>query len=147
MNRIIRLFAFLSLLGMSLYGSCSNNSNTIFYCMTKKGKQIEVCDNKSTIEYSFGKPKTKPELVINVPRQQVTTTQWNGMGSFMSYSIDIPNANTVYNVFWGVDRMNESHAIEAGINVFINRKQVATVQCSDKIESNIEGIDLAPTPE
>lgn len=142
----IKQIVLLSVLGITLYGSCTN-STTIFSCITKKGKQIEVCDKKSTIEYSFGKPKTKPEIVINVPRQHVTTSQWNGMGSFISYAIDIPNANTVYNIYWGADRMNESHEIEAGVNVFVNKKQVTTVQCSDKIENNLEGIDLAPTPE
>ena len=133
-------------MNLTLFGSCVNSS-TIFYCVTKKGKQIEVCDKKSTIEYSFGKLKAKPEIVINVPRQQVTTSQWNGMGSFMSYSVDIPNANALYNVYWGVDRMSESHPIEAGVNVFVNKKKVATVECSNKIENNMEGIDLAPTPE
>lgn len=131
-------------MGLTLNASCSNSS-TIFYCVTKKGKQIEVCDKKSTIEYSFGKLKSKPEIVINVPRKEVTTSQWNGIGSYMSYSIDIPNANTIYNVYWGVDRMNESHPVEAGVNVFVNNKQVATVECNNKIENNMEGIDLAPT--
>lgn len=142
------LLLIVSVMGMSLtlYGSCANSS-TIFYCVTKKGKQIEVCDKKSTIEYSFGKLKAKPEIVIHVPRKEVTTSQWNGIGSYMSYSIDIPNANTIYNVYWGVNRMDESHPTEAGVNVLINNKHVANVQCYDKIESNLEGIDLAPTPE
>ncbi len=43
--------------------------------------------------------------------------------------------------------MNENHPIEAGVNVFINKKLAATVYCSDKIENNIEGVDLAPSNE
>ena len=146
MNYFIKGLLLLTILSTHSYASC-NKGATIFSCTTKKGKQIEVCDNKTTIEYSFGKLNSKPELLINVPRKNVTTTQWAGMGSYVSYSVDIPNNNTVYNIFWGMDRMNENHPIEAGVNVFINKNLAATVYCSDKIENNIKGVDLAPSNE
>jgi hypothetical protein len=126
------------------FAKCESGSKTVFSCLTAKGKQIEVCDAGKTIEYSFGKPKGKPEIVIKVPRSEASTSQWNGIGRYQSYSVDIPNGNTTYNIFWSLYRLNnDQHAIEAGVNVIINNKQAATVKCSGgNIEQNLEGIDL-----
>lgn len=84
--------------------------------------------------------------MVKASRDQASTYQWAGVGRSMSYAVDIPNGNTIYNVFWGVDRLTEEHAIEAGVNVFINKDLVATVNCSGKdVISNIEGVNLKPT--
>ena len=134
------------LFAQSAYAKCEGGSKTVFSCLTTKGKQIEVCDAGETIEYSFGKPKGKPEIVVKVPRSHASTSQWGGMGRYMSYSVDIPNGKTTYNVFWGVDRLTDEHAIEAGVNVLISNKMAATIKCSGKnIKQEIEGIDLKPT--
>jgi hypothetical protein len=129
----------------SAYAKCEN-SKTLFSCITTKGKQIEVCDAEKTIDYSFGKPQGKPEVVVKAPREQASTFQWDGMGRSISYAVDIPNKDTTYNVFWGADRLSENQAVEAGVNVFVNKKLVATVLCTDKnIVNNLEGVKLKPT--
>lgn len=127
--------------------ACEKGSTTVFSCVTGKGKIIEVCDSKKTIDYSFGKPSEKPEIVVKVPRESASTTQWSGIGRSMSYSVEIPNGRTVYSIFWSADRLSEKHPIEAGVNVEINQKHVATVKCvgENKIIQNIEGIDLRAT--
>jgi hypothetical protein len=118
----------------------------VFSCLTSKGKQIEVCDAGKTIDYSFGKPQGKPEIEVKVARDNASTFQWAGIGSSMSYAVDIPNGKTTYNVFWSADRLSEQHAIEAGVNVLINKELVTTVNCaSENIINNIEGVDLKPT--
>lgn len=134
-----------ALLTPSVYASCEG-SKTLFFCNTVKGKQIEVCDAGDTINYSFGKARQTPEIAIKVPRDKASTYQWAGVGRSMSYAVDIPNGKTTYNVFWGVDRMTDEHAIEAGVNVLINNALVTTVKCAEKdLVSNIEGVDLKPT--
>jgi len=55
MKRNLVILILMSSLSLSVYAKCN----------TKKGKHIEVCDNKKTIEYSFGKIGAKPELLIN----------------------------------------------------------------------------------
>ncbi len=125
------------------YAKCDGGSKSVFSCMTAKGKQIEVCDAGNSIVYSFGKPQVKPEIVVKVPRKDASTTQWAGVGSYISYSVHIPNGSTTYNVFWGVDRMSEEHAIEAGVDVEVKNKTIATVKCSgENIQQSIEGINL-----
>jgi hypothetical protein len=126
------------------FAACGKDEKTVFSCLTQKGKLIEVCDAGKTINYSFAYPSSKPEILVNAPRNRATTTQWEGVGRYMSYSVNIPNDNTVYNIFWGVDRLSEEHPIEAGVNVEINKKLVATVKCASEknITQNIEGIEL-----
>lgn len=125
---------------------CPASSKTVFACQTTKGKQVEVCDAGKTIGYSFGKPGAAPELALHVPRAQASTSQWQGVGRYMSYAVDIPNGKTVYSVFWGVDRLSEEHVVEAGVNVLINGKQAAAVLCRpDTVQQALEGIDLKPT--
>ena len=133
------------LFASNVYASCEG-SKTVFSCLTSKGKQIEVCDVGETIHYAFGKPKAKPEIEVKVARDKASTFQWAGIGSSMTYAVDIPNGKTTYNVFWSVDRLSDEHAIEAGVNVLINKELVTTVNCAgENIVNNIEGIALKPT--
>lgn len=63
----------------------------------------------------------------------------------MSYSINIPNGEHNYNVFWGVDRLTEEHAEDAGVNVEKNGATLATVNCkAGTVTQNLEGVDLKP---
>ncbi len=81
-----------------------------------------------------------------MPREQASTSQWNGVGRYISYAVDIPNADAVYSVFFGTDRLSNEHSIEAGVNVLIKNNLAATVKCSGKnITHNLEGLDLKPT--
>ena len=91
-SKIAVLFFFVS---FNAVAACEKGSTTVFSCVTGKGKIIEVCDSKKTIDYSFGKPSEKPDLALKVPRESASTTQWNGMGRWISYSVEIPNGNTV----------------------------------------------------
>jgi hypothetical protein len=126
-----------------VFALCTSGSKTIFYCTTATGKQIEICDSKKTIEYSFGKSDMKPEIVVKVPRAQASTWQWRGVGRWHSYSVDIPNGNTTYNVFWGHDALSPNSPPEAGVNVLNNDGIVTTVLCTTKgIVQALEGIDL-----
>jgi hypothetical protein len=127
------------------YADCAKGSQTLFFCNTAKGKQITVCDADKTINYSFGKAG-KPELEIKAPRDTSSTFQWHGIGSSISYAVDIPNGNITYNVFWSTDKNDEQHGIEAGVNVFINKELKTTVHCISKgMVNNLEGINLKPS--
>lgn len=128
------------------HAKCETGSKTVFSCLTGSGKQIEVCDDGKTIGYSFGKP-AKPEIALKVPRSQASTHQWQGIGRYESYTAEIPNGNTVYSVFWSVDKLTEQHAVEAGVNVMVDNNLAATVKCAKNIVSNLEGIDLKPVQE
>lgn len=127
------------LLSSNAYAACEKT--TLFFCKTTNGKQIEVCDSGSTIDYSFGKPN-KPELVIKAPRNKVTTSQWKGIGRYMSYSVDIPSGDVIYNVYSSIDK--HTAELDGGVSVTTTKaRYLATVKCSAKsIVSNLEGVAL-----
>lgn len=147
MKKAVLLTAILVISPLSGQAACQSEQRTLFSCMTAKGKRIQLCDQQQFLEYSFGKPSLKPEIVVRVERSAASTSQWPGVGRWMSYSVVIPNGKTVYSVFWGVDRLSEEHGIEAGVNVEVGGKHAATIRCGDegKIIQNIEGIDLKAT--
>lgn len=123
------------------FAKCDEGSKTIFSCVTKKGKQIEVCDAGKTISYSFGKTQSNPEILVKVPRNKASTSQ-----GVSSYSVDIPNGKTIYSVFYGWDRTTDEHAVDAGVSVENNGSVIATVKCSgENINQNMEDIDLKPS--
>ena len=147
MTKAALLPAILLILPLSAQAACQSAQQTLFSCMTATGKRIQLCDQQQFLEYSFGKPSLKPEIVVQVPRSAASTSQWPGVGRWMSYSVEIPNGKTVYSVFWGVDRLSEEHGIEAGVNVEVNGKHAATVKCGEEstIIQNMEGVDLKAT--
>jgi hypothetical protein len=126
--------------------ACEPGTRTVFTCLAAKGKRIQVCDAGKTIDYSFGKPGVPPEIVVRAPRGDASTSQWQGVGRYLSYSVKVPNGKTNYNVFWSADRLTEEHGIEAGVDVEVDGKRVATVKCVGEkhIVQAIEGIDLKP---
>jgi hypothetical protein len=133
--------------GHTAHAACEKGAVTVFACLTAQGKRIEVCESGRTIDYSFGYPNQKPDIVVQAPRAQASTRQWHGVGRAITYSVDVPNGDTVYRVFWGLDRLSEARSIEAGVQVEIARKPVATVNCAGEkhIVQNIEGIQLRPS--
>lgn len=129
----------------SMTHAACQSQKPIFSCTTTKGKFVEVCDAGQTIQYSFGKKGGKPEMALSIPRSAATTYQWDGRGSSITYSVQIPNAKTVYEVFSSTDRMSQEHKSTAGINVEINGQHAATLTCkAETVVNNIEGISLKP---
>ena len=137
------------LLGTTLSGTafakCGGGSETLFSCTAQKnGKTIEVCDAGATIDYSFGKPGKKPELALSVPRDEVTTWQWKGIGRYINYSVSIPNGDYLYRVFTSFDKMvPEDEASTSGVEVEKKGKLLATIYCvEDTLKGSLEGVDL-----
>ncbi|WP_042893354.1 hypothetical protein [Acinetobacter junii] len=128
----------------SLFAACPSQSKTVFNCTTTNNKVIQVCDAGNTISYSFGKANATPELAITVPRDKVTTYQWEGFGRYENYAINIPNGKTIYRVNESLDKMSQQYT--AGVEVSNNDKLLATVECAanKKITSKIQGIKLRP---
>lgn len=142
MRKLSHLIAVSLLVAPAISHACANKESVIFSCTTKKMKFVEVCDAKQTIKYSYGKKGVTPELALSVPREKVTTIQWNGMGSSMYYDVNIPNGKTVYSAYWNAEKGPEGE-VSAGIIAEVDGKQVADIACDmSSVEQNIEGVDL-----
>jgi predicted helicase len=142
MNKLIIVVAVIC--SHSLFAACPSQSKTVFNCTTTNNKVIQVCDAGNMISYSFGKANATPELAITVPRNKVTTYQWQGIGRYENYAINIPNGKTIYRVNDSLDKMSQQYT--AGVEVSNNDKLLATVECAanKKITSKIQGIKLRP---
>jgi hypothetical protein len=116
-----------------------------FACTADNGKEIRLYETATTIDYAFGHPNATPELDLRVPRDQASTHQWQGIGRWMNYAVDVPNGDTTYSVFWGVDRISDRHEVEAGVRVQIKGENAATVNCNKVTANRLEGIMLKPT--
>lgn len=65
------------------------------------------------------------------------------MGRSESYTVNVPNGDVVYSVFWSRDKLAKANPVEAGVSVEINGNPVATVVCMEKtIRSNLVGVQL-----
>lgn len=125
--------------GINVAGAAAK---VLFHCATENGKEIVLIDRGTVIEYSFGRPRQAPELAISVPRDEVTTYQWGGVGRWMNYSVTIPNGSAKYTVFTSADRIGSDHEFEAGVVVKDGQKEVARIRCVAPIVSNLAGVNL-----
>ncbi|WP_347454065.1 hypothetical protein [Acinetobacter thermotolerans] len=134
----------LSILSAGAWANCPSNTKTIFQCTTTNNKVIQVCDTGKNINYSFGKVSQAPELAVSVLRNKVKTYQWEGIGRYENYSVNIPNGNYFYRVFSSIDKISQSHS--AGVEISKNDDLIATVDCapSKKIINNLIGVNLQP---
>ena len=61
-------------------------------------------------------------------------------------ALDVPNGETVYSTYWGMDRMTETHEVDASIAISVDGKDVATVHCTPgSARQALESIDLRPS--
>lgn len=141
---MLRVSLFIAILVFSSVGfaKCNGSEKAIFSCLTTKAKQIEVCDAGKTISYSFGYPNAKPEIVLSLPRSRVLKEHLVGTDCIRS-SIDLPNGNTIYNVY-AVETLRDESCPEAGVEVIVKQKTLATVKCKnpDNIINNISDTEL-----
>lgn len=129
------------------YADCRTAEKTLFSCLTAKGKRIEVCNFGQTIQYAFGKSKKTPELSISVPLSKVKGMSCYTCGRYISNSVYIPNGNTIYNVFWGGDKLSDTGETEGGVEIIVNGESKARIACaSAPFINNSEGI-LFTEPE
>ena len=142
MNKLIIVVAVIC--SHSAFAACPGQSKTVFNCTTTNNKVIQVCDAGNMISYSFGKANATPELAITVPRNKVTTYQWQGIGRYENYAINIPNGKTIYRVNDSIDKIEQKYT--AGVDVNSNDKLLATLECAanKKVTSKIQGIKLRP---
>ena len=108
---------------------CAAGGKTLFTCSTARDKRIEVCEANGQIEYSYGPSQARPEIVLRVPRSQVTESQWSSARSWNFHSLEVPNGSTTYAIFWGGNGASPATPQEGGVNVVAGDTVSATVVC------------------
>ena len=119
--------------------ACPTAASTVFSCTTSKGKQVNICNAGSSLNYSFGKPN-KPELTFSLPKARAYKYLWSGMTSSEWNEVYLPRGNTTYVAYQANHRNHGGE--EYGLNVLINGKQAANIRCASNIRENISDINL-----
>lgn len=131
------------LLGLSgtttAMAACPSATSTVFSCTTSKGKQVDICNAGSNLNYSFGKPN-KPELTFSLPKSRAYKYLWSGMTTSEWNEVYLPRGNTTYVAYQANHRNHGGE--EYGLNVLINGKQAANIRCASNITENISDINL-----
>lgn len=109
--------------------TCTNAERRIFSCTTTNQKEVTLCDSGSALRYIFARRTGKSEMNLSVPHSMVSVARTSSMGT-----VRIPTGDTAYSIF---DRVGESGAREAGVDVEINGRHAATVQCTPSSVENL----------
>jgi hypothetical protein len=106
-------------------------AETLFSCQTG-GKIVEVCLDGDTVSYAFG-PKNKPDMEISTPLTELSYRPWNGIGSMMSDAVQFTNGDYSYEVWAGIQKMNDETAPapewSGGVNILKGEDLVAYLDC------------------
>ena len=128
----------------------SNSSGEIlFLCKTKNGKTITLTDSGSTIDYSFGKSGTKPEIDLKVPRDKVRSVQFSGPFGRSVYEVRVPNGNLSYNVIFETGRGDKGDFESYSVSVMKGEKEIANVACkgkADPMKLDKENLNIEQAP-
>jgi hypothetical protein len=126
MKRTLLVFNVIAILSTSSYAACLKPP--VFSCTTTRDKLIEVCDIGDSFEYSFGKVG-KVEKSIKQSKQ---STKINPIsGGYGCGSIEFPSGNTLYSINSCADKYGKQ---SGGIEVRVNGKRVADIECDEKKE-------------
>jgi len=141
MKKLAVVFGILISVAPIVRADCGAMEKTLFSCLTSKGKLIEVCNLGETIQYSFGRPKSKPEITVLLPTSKVSGESCYTCGRYISNSVYIPNKDTIYIVSWSSDKIDTDVPLQGSVEVIINGKSKATIMCgSEPVVGNSEGI-------
>ena len=141
MKAFVAVIGFLVFAMPVAHADCGTAEKVLFSCLSAKGKRIEVCNFGQTIQYSFGKPKAKPEINVSVPISKVAGVSCYACGRYISNSVLVPNKDTIYIVSWSSDKLDTDAPSESGVEVVVNGESKATIKCcGEPVVGNFEGI-------
>lgn len=91
-------------------------------------KQLAVCADMGSLIYEFG-PKGNPELTLKSDMATGPVTPWPGAGGSIWESAVFHNDATSYEIWISVDRNDDAHLMEAGVDVMKGEVTIASLTC------------------
>tara|TARA_B100001057_G_scaffold142272_1_gene142002 strand:+ start:975 stop:2204 length:1230 start_codon:yes stop_codon:yes gene_type:complete len=113
----------------------------LFQCTFEKGTKIAtVCGAQGKARYRFGRKSKLPDLILQSNLKDIYVP-WMGVGRYMSENITFADKDVSYRVYTSLDRLSEDLELQAGIDVIVSNRIVASLTCD--IESIRSGISEA----
>lgn len=149
MKTIKKIFILITILFVSVPALAKDN--IVFKCKTKDNKILSITEDKNNIYYSYGQQNKPPDVYFSNSKKEASTTQWDGTGNSIDYSIDMDNKNIGYTIYSSANKANDDDNGEASVSAGAliggdnNSKEDRRIECdmkSDLYINEIEGIDL-----
>ena len=134
----------IAVLGLGVFVATSaacDSDRLVLSCATALGNQVELCDEGSTVRYSFGEPGLAPQLVITMPKSEVQRAPLRELGKIESYALRIPYREATHVLYWSLDDAGDEP--DAGVRVLVEDRLRATMHCvPGQIRSNLSKAGL-----
>jgi hypothetical protein len=114
--------------------SAVSEGKILFFCKAAKGKEIKLVNTGKGIEYSFGLPNQKSDILVSVPYEKVLYASLGGAQS-TDNQVSIPNGKTFYVVYsYDYARGCGKCKSDFGHGVIVSKesKKIADVECDRK---------------
>jgi hypothetical protein len=115
--------------------ACGPGETLVFSCPTDRGTQIEVCQAKTTIHYTYGKPGQPPELKLSEKNADFVWEHGEGVSAGIGDDLIFRNGATRY-LISHVSNFDDRSNVNAHMTVMQPGKDNISIECFKKIRFN-----------
>lgn len=111
--------------------ACGPGETLVFSCPTNRGTQIEVCQAKNAIHYTYGKPGRAPELKLSEKNETLVWEHGEGVSAGIGDDLIFRNGATRY-LISHVANFDDRSEVNAHLTVIQPGKANVSIECVAK---------------
>ena len=111
--------------------ACAPGETLVFSCPTDRGTQIEVCQAKNAIHYTYGKPGLAPELKLSGKNETFVWEHGEGVSAGIGDDLIFRNGATRY-LISHVSNFDDRSEVNAHLTVMQPGKANVSIECVAK---------------
>jgi hypothetical protein len=115
--------------------ACGPGETLVFSCPTDRGTQIEVCQAKTTIHYTYGKPGQAPELKLWEKNSDFVWEHGEGVSAGIGDDLIFRNGATRH-LISHVSNFDDRSNVNAHMTVMQPGKDNISIECVKRIRFN-----------
>jgi hypothetical protein len=116
--------------------ACAPGETLVFSCPTDRGKHIEVCQAKTAIHYTYGKPGQAPELTLSEKNETFVWEHGEGVSAGIGDDLIFRNGATRY-LISHVINFDDRSDVNAHLTVMRLGKDNIYIECvAEKVRFN-----------
>lgn len=121
---------------------CFGAGEPLFHCRIEgSARQVDICLQDGVALYRFGPMDGAAEMILARRVEDVGLRPWNGIGRWLHEALRFTNGETAYEISYGIDRLSETHVVEAGIAIHESGREIARLACRPE---TVLGLDFTP---
>lgn len=111
--------------------ACTAGEALVFSCPTDRGTQIEVCQGKTAIRYTYGKPGLAPELTLSEKNETFVWEHGEGVSAGIGDDLIFRNGDTRY-LISHISNFDDRSNVNAHMTVMQPGKDNISIECVAK---------------